>query len=114
MKWAREYGELFQVQLGWNNWAFVCGEEAVKVITSPSFLPYPFICPVLARFLPPYPSSMCQPSSSIHDGDVLILGHQLTTGNPRQTILKNLIPSILPRSPRHRLRWSSHSLHVLF
>ena len=37
MKWAREYGELFQVQLGWNNWGFVCGEEAVKVITLSEF-----------------------------------------------------------------------------
>jgi hypothetical protein len=31
MKWARQYGELFQVQLGWNNWVFVNSEEAVKV-----------------------------------------------------------------------------------
>jgi hypothetical protein len=31
MKWAREYGELFQVQLGWHNWVFVNSEEAVKV-----------------------------------------------------------------------------------
>ena len=31
MKWAREYGELFQVRLGWNNWIFVNSEEAVKV-----------------------------------------------------------------------------------
>jgi len=31
MKWAREYGELFQVRLGWNNWVFVNSEEAVKV-----------------------------------------------------------------------------------
>jgi len=36
MKWAREYGELFQVQLGWNQWVFVNSEEAVKV---PSPLP---------------------------------------------------------------------------
>jgi Cytochrome P450 len=34
MKWAREYGELFQVQLGWNNWVFVNSEEAVKVPSS--------------------------------------------------------------------------------
>jgi hypothetical protein len=31
MEWAREYGELFQVQLGWNNWIFVCSDQAVKV-----------------------------------------------------------------------------------
>jgi hypothetical protein len=31
MEWAREYGELFQVQLGWNNWVFVCSDQAVKV-----------------------------------------------------------------------------------
>jgi hypothetical protein len=31
MAWAREYGELFQVQLGWHNWIFVNSEEAVKV-----------------------------------------------------------------------------------
>jgi hypothetical protein len=35
MEWAREYGELFQVQLGWNNWVFVCSDQAVKVLFSP-------------------------------------------------------------------------------
>jgi hypothetical protein len=37
MEWAREYGELFQVQLGWNNWVFVCSDQAVKV-KSPGFV----------------------------------------------------------------------------
>lgn len=31
MEWAREYGELFKIQLGWNDWVFVCSDQAVKV-----------------------------------------------------------------------------------
>ncbi|PNS13790.1 3-hydroxyphenylacetate 6-hydroxylase [Sphaceloma murrayae] len=31
-KWAREYGELFQVKLGWDTWVFVNSPEAVKEI----------------------------------------------------------------------------------
>lgn len=38
MQWAREYGELFQVQLGWHNWVFVNSEEAVKVPNTTTFL----------------------------------------------------------------------------
>ena len=31
-EWARQYGELFRVQLGWENWVFVNSPEAVKDI----------------------------------------------------------------------------------
>ncbi|KAJ5805527.1 uncharacterized protein N7503_003129 [Penicillium pulvis] len=31
-KWAQQYGELFQIRLGWENWVFVNSPEAVKVI----------------------------------------------------------------------------------
>ena len=31
-KWARQYGELFQVKLGWETWVFVNSPEAVKEI----------------------------------------------------------------------------------
>ncbi|PSK58738.1 3-hydroxyphenylacetate 6-hydroxylase [Elsinoe australis] len=31
-KWAREYGELFQVKLGWDTWVFLNSPEAVKEI----------------------------------------------------------------------------------
>ncbi|KAF2225595.1 putative O-methylsterigmatocystin oxidoreductase [Elsinoe ampelina] len=31
-KWAREYGEIFQVKLGWENWVMVNSPEAVKEI----------------------------------------------------------------------------------
>lgn len=30
--WARQYGELFRIQLGWNNWIFISSPEAVKEI----------------------------------------------------------------------------------
>ncbi|KAF2099884.1 putative O-methylsterigmatocystin oxidoreductase [Rhizodiscina lignyota] len=30
--WAKEYGELFQVQLGWNTWVYLCSPESVKEI----------------------------------------------------------------------------------
>jgi len=33
MEWAREYGELFKIQLGWNDWVFVNSDEAVKVVS---------------------------------------------------------------------------------
>jgi cytochrome P450 len=29
-KWTKEYGELFKIQLGWNNWVFLNSREAVK------------------------------------------------------------------------------------
>ena len=35
MKWAKEYGELFRVQIGWNDWVFVNSDVAVKVFPSP-------------------------------------------------------------------------------
>ena len=31
-KWTEEYGELFKIQLGWNNWVFLNSREAVKEI----------------------------------------------------------------------------------
>jgi len=31
MEWAREYGELFKIQLGGNEWVFVNIDEAVKI-----------------------------------------------------------------------------------
>ena len=31
-EWARQYGELFQVQIGWENWVFVNSPTAVKEI----------------------------------------------------------------------------------
>lgn len=30
--WSKEYGELFQIQLGWNKWVFLCSPESVKEI----------------------------------------------------------------------------------
>jgi len=30
MEWAKEYGELFRVQIGWNDWVFVNSDVAVK------------------------------------------------------------------------------------
>jgi hypothetical protein len=66
MKWAKEYGELFQVQLGWNNWVFVCSEQAVKVLTS-STVAFSFsrnLCSschnveiIFLRTIPPKPDS---------------------------------------------------------
>jgi Cytochrome P450 len=31
MEWAREYGELFRIQMGWNEWVFVNSDVATKV-----------------------------------------------------------------------------------
>jgi cytochrome P450 len=31
-KWALEYGELFQIQMGWDTWVFVNGPAAAKEI----------------------------------------------------------------------------------
>jgi len=31
-KWALQYGEVFKVQLGWQNWVFVNSPDAVKEI----------------------------------------------------------------------------------
>jgi cytochrome P450 len=30
--WARQYGELFKIQLGYNNWVYLCSPQAVKEI----------------------------------------------------------------------------------
>jgi hypothetical protein len=31
MEWAKEYGELYRVQIGWNDWVFVNSDVATKV-----------------------------------------------------------------------------------
>jgi hypothetical protein len=31
IEWAREYGELFRIQMGWNEWVFVNSDIATKV-----------------------------------------------------------------------------------
>ena len=31
MEWAKQYGELFRIQMGWNEWVFVNSDVAVKV-----------------------------------------------------------------------------------
>jgi cytochrome P450 len=31
-EWAKQYGELFQIQMGWENWVFLCSPESVKEI----------------------------------------------------------------------------------
>jgi Cytochrome P450 len=97
MKWASEYGELFQVQLGWNNWVFVCSEQAAKAIT-------PFHCPTGP------PMTVLVPRQPL---EISLLGLLLTIGNSRQTIRQNIFSSLLPRSPGHRLWRPSHPLHVL-
>lgn len=30
--WAREYGEVYKIRLGWNDWYMICSPEACKVI----------------------------------------------------------------------------------
>ena len=39
MEWAKEYGELFRVQIGWNDWVFVNSDVAVKVFPAPPCFP---------------------------------------------------------------------------
>jgi hypothetical protein len=31
LEWAKEYGELYRVQIGWNEWIFVNSDVAAKV-----------------------------------------------------------------------------------
>ena len=31
MEWAREFGELYRIQMGWNDWVFVNSDVAAKV-----------------------------------------------------------------------------------
>jgi len=31
-KWAREYGEVYKIRLGWNDWYMICSPEACKEI----------------------------------------------------------------------------------
>ena len=31
LEWAREFGEIYRVQIGWNEWVFVNSDVAVKV-----------------------------------------------------------------------------------
>jgi len=31
-EWAKEFGELYRIQLGWNEWVFVNSDYAVKVM----------------------------------------------------------------------------------
>jgi hypothetical protein len=31
LEWAKEYGELYRVQIGWNEWIFVNSDVATKV-----------------------------------------------------------------------------------
>jgi len=30
MEWAKEYGELYRIQMGWNDWVFVNSDVAAK------------------------------------------------------------------------------------
>jgi len=32
MEWAKEFGELYRIQMGWNEWVFVNSDYAVKVM----------------------------------------------------------------------------------
>ena len=32
ISWAREYGEIYKIRLGWNDWYMLCSPEAVKEI----------------------------------------------------------------------------------
>jgi cytochrome P450 len=31
-KWARQYGEIFKIRLGWNDWYLLCSPDAVKEV----------------------------------------------------------------------------------
>lgn len=35
MEWAREFGELYRIQMGWNDWVFVNSDVAAKVQSPP-------------------------------------------------------------------------------
>ena len=32
MQWAKEYGEIYKIRLGWNDWYMLCSPEAVKEV----------------------------------------------------------------------------------
>ena len=32
IEWSKQYGEIFRIQMGWNDWYFIQGDEAVKAI----------------------------------------------------------------------------------
>lgn len=32
IQWAKEYGEIYKIRLGWNDWYMICSPEAVKEI----------------------------------------------------------------------------------
>lgn len=39
MEWAKEFGELYRIQMGWNDWVFVNSDYATKVLS--------FECPLI-------------------------------------------------------------------
>lgn len=53
-RWARQYGELFEIQLGWEKWVFVNSAEAIKEIfdrqasKTSSRIPMPVACDMIS------------------------------------------------------------------
>lgn len=53
-QWARQYGELFEIQLGWENWILVNSAEAIKEIfdnqasKTSSRVPMPVACDMIS------------------------------------------------------------------
>lgn len=53
-QWARRYGELFEIQLGWNNWVMVNSAEAIREIfdiqasKTSSRIPMPVACDMIS------------------------------------------------------------------
>jgi hypothetical protein len=38
LKWSREYGEVYKIRLGWNDWYMLCSPGTVKEILVSSFI----------------------------------------------------------------------------